>query len=173
MIRLTVEINTVQTGGNEFGVGVRVTGNVNPRNGEEQQDVSSAHHAMVRLARRELSKRVVLGGQTTRYLERNYSVLAKCARNHGYALTVHGSMLRDVDLVAVPWVRRCKAPSTLVKSLRGIVEAMAGREKVYVRVSGKPSSKPHGRLAWSLYFSRDAYLDISVVSASLSTRSKV
>lgn len=126
----------------------------------------SAHHSMVRLARRELAQRVALGGQTTLYLEREYSLLAKCARNHGYALAMHGSMLRDIDLVAVPWVRRCKAPSTLIKAMRAIVEALAGKEKVYVRVSKKPEVKPHGRLAWSLFFSRDAYLDISIIPAS-------
>lgn len=125
--------------------------------------MSSAHHTMVRLARRELAQRVLLGGETTRYLERNYRLLAKCARNHGYALTVHGSMLRDVDLVAVPWVRRCKAPSTLIKSMRGIVAGTAGRDKVYVRINKKPEIKPHGRLGWSLFFSRDAYLDISIM----------
>ena len=118
---------------------------------------------MVRLARRELAKRVLLGGQTTRYLERNYSLLAKCARNHGYALAVHGSMLRDVDMIAVPWVRKCKAPSTLIKALFGIVKATSGSEKVYVRINKKPELKPHGRLGWSLFFSRDAYLDISVL----------
>ena len=122
-----------------------------------------AHSAMVRLARRELAKRVVLGGETTRYLEKRYRVLAQCARNHGYALTVHGSMLRDVDLVAIPWVTRCKAPSTLAKAIVGIVKAMAGREKVYVRANKVPEEKPHGRLAWSIFFSRDAYLDLSVM----------
>ena len=118
---------------------------------------------MVRMARRELSKRVLLGGETTLYLERKYKVLAHCARNHGYALTVHGSMLRDVDLVAVPWVTRCKAPSTLAKSILGLVTAMSGREKVFVHMNKKPTQKPHGRLAWSIHFSRDAYLDLSIV----------
>lgn len=124
--------------------------------------MSTHHVALVRLARRELAKRVILGGQTTRYIERNYSIFARCARNHGYALAVHGSLLRDVDLIAVPWVRRCKAPSTFIKAIFGIVRAMAGREKVYVRINKKPEVKPHGRLGWSLFFSRDAYLDISV-----------
>ena len=122
----------------------------------------SAHKIMVRLARRDLAKRIVLGEQTTQYLEQNYRVLSTCAKKHGYALTVHGSMLRDVDLVAVPWVNRCKAPSTLVKALYKLVKAMAGRENAYVRINSKPELKPHGRLSWSLYFSRDAYLDISV-----------
>jgi hypothetical protein len=118
---------------------------------------------MVSLARRELAKRVLLGGETTRYLERKYAVLARCARNHGYALTIHGSMLRDIDLVAIPWVARCKAPCTLAKAILGIVIAMSGREKVFVHMNKKPEEKPHGRLAWSIHFSRSAYLDLSII----------
>lgn len=118
---------------------------------------------MVRLARRQLAKRVALGGQTTRYLEENYKLFSQVARKHGYALAVHGTLLRDVDLIAVAWVPNCKAPSTLMKALHGIVRAMAGSEQMYVRINKKPEVKPHGRLAWSLYFSRDAYLDISVI----------
>lgn len=122
----------------------------------------TVHRSMARLARRELSKRVLLGSETIRYLERNYRILAQCARRHGYALAVHGSLLRDVDLVAIPWVPRCKAPSTLVKAIHGIVRAMAGRDQIYVRMNKAPESKPHGRLAWFIYFSAKAYLDLSV-----------
>ena len=122
-----------------------------------------AHDAMVMMARRELAKRVRHGGETTRFLERKYPVLRRCAYNHGYALTVHGSMLRDIDLVAVPWVTRCKAPSTLAKAIFGLVRTMSGREKVFVRMNKKPTQKPHGRLAWSIFFSRDGYLDLSVM----------
>ena len=133
----------------------------------------AAHISMVRLARRELAKRAILGGETTRYLELNYRLLMQVAKRHGYSLTVHGSMLRDIDLVAVPWVARCKAPSTLIKAFKSIVEVQSGREKVYVRINKKPEIKPHGRLAWSLWFSRSAYLDISVCarhSAALKKR---
>jgi hypothetical protein len=31
VIRFTIEIDTVPQGGNEYGVGVRIVGNVNPR----------------------------------------------------------------------------------------------------------------------------------------------
>jgi len=123
----------------------------------------TAHTVMISMARRELAKRVLLGGQTTRYLERRYKVLAQCARNHGYALTVHGSMLRDIDLVAIPWIAQGKALSTLAKAMFRIVKVMSGREQVYVRMDRKPTKKPHGRLAWAIHFSRDAYLDLSVV----------
>ena len=32
-----------------------------------------------------------------------YPDLAEIAREHGYALAVHGSLARDFDLIAVPW----------------------------------------------------------------------
>lgn len=119
---------------------------------------------MVRLARRELAKRVAHGGQTTRYLAQNYKLLAQVARRHGYALAAHGSLLRDVDLIAVAWVPSAKGPRTLMKAMLGIVRATTGeREKLYVRMHTEPEVKPHGRLAWSLHFSRDAYLDVSVI----------
>lgn len=41
------------------------------------------------------------------------------AREHGYALGVHGSMRenRDIDLIAVPWTRKARACSSLVKAV--------------------------------------------------------
>ena len=123
----------------------------------------SAHRVMVDLARRQLAKRVVLGGDTTQYIRQNYTLLSQVARKHGYALAVHGSLLRDVDIVAIPWVSRCKAPSTLIKALHNTVLAISGANKPFVRINNNGEKKPHGRLAWSLYFSNHGYLDISVM----------
>lgn len=36
-----------------------------------------------------------------------YEQLKDIAREYGYALLIHGSMNRDLDLVAVPWDDRC------------------------------------------------------------------
>lgn len=33
-----------------------------------------------------------------------YQRLAQVARDHGYALAMHGSLVADLDLVAVPWI---------------------------------------------------------------------
>lgn len=43
--------------------------------------------------------------------------LRKVARSCGYALAVHGSMERDLDLVAVPWVDNPHAPAELAFQL--------------------------------------------------------
>lgn len=66
------------------------------------------------------------------------------AMKHGYALTVHGSMERDLDLVAIPWVEEYCDPDTLAHLL---AEAACGmsRKGPYVW-----ELKPGGRVATSI-----------------------
>ena len=76
------------------------------------------------------------------YAAAMYPDLAKIARDHGYALAVHGSMARDFDLVAVPWTDEACEPDTLVTAM------LAGRAARLI--GGEPSVKPHGRRAYTL-----------------------
>ena len=46
-----------------------------------------------------------------------YPELAEIAQQHGYALSIHGSLQRDFDLVAIPWVWNAKEPEILVDAL--------------------------------------------------------
>jgi hypothetical protein len=75
------------------------------------------------------------------------------AREVGYAISVHGSELRDYDLVATPWSADAVGNADLVKHLcAGIPAVMQGF-----------SPKPHGRYAFTLIV--DAYvrqIDLSV-----------
>lgn len=60
---------------------------------------------------------------------------------HGYALAVHGSLHRDLDLIAVAWREDADSPETLVEMLQqheGLI------------YSGPWVDKPHGRRAISL-----------------------
>lgn len=43
-----------------------------------------------------------------------YPQLAEIAREHGYALAVHGSMARDMDLICVPWRDFPADPDTVI-----------------------------------------------------------
>lgn len=45
-----------------------------------------------------------------------YNALQHIALEHGYNLLIHGSMNRDLDLVAVPWVNDPKSHAELLKS---------------------------------------------------------
>lgn len=71
-----------------------------------------------------------------------YPEWAQIARDHGYALAIHGSLARDVDLICIPWTDN---PSTPEQVIQDITSKFAAR-----RVGGPPSVKPHGRLAYTL-----------------------
>jgi len=78
------------------------------------------------------------------------------ARLCGYAIAVHGSMSRDLDLVAIPWVKKATTAETLIRNL-------CKHLGVTVGTGQQPTEKPHGRKAWSLHCMGNGYLDISVM----------
>jgi hypothetical protein len=73
-----------------------------------------------------------------------YPQWAEIAREHGYALAVHGSLARDFDLIAVPW-RDEPLPSDPQAVINAITSKFAAKE-----VGGPPSAKPHGRRTYTL-----------------------
>ncbi|KPH60320.1 hypothetical protein ADT71_20600 [Novosphingobium sp. ST904] len=91
--------------------------------------------------------------------------MRRAAKEAGYALTVHGSLNRDIDLVAVPWTEfNVWSKEALLDALVGAVRAVTGR----CGSSGGWASKPHGRFAHILMAwcgESTANLDLSVVPA--------
>ena len=101
--------------------------------------------------------------------------LREVARTHGYALAVHGSGSRDLDLIAAPWVDEVSPPEVLAEALREAVGGVILNTEEY-REHGdyrerNPQPKPHGRLSWSIHLParpgvhRLEYLDLSVMPA--------
>lgn len=68
--------------------------------------------------------------------------LREAARAEGYALGLHGSLRRDLDLIAVPWVEKCSDKETLARALH---RAACGIESQTYHWE----QKPHGRAAAS------------------------
>ena len=94
-----------------------------------------------------------------------YPLLAETARAYGYALAIHGSMTRDFDLIAAPWVEDAAAPEAMIEALclatgGSMAARWVGAQPQYSDV--QPTKKSHGRLAWSIYLGK-AYIDISVM----------
>lgn len=86
------------------------------------------------------------------------------AREHGYAIAVHGSLRRerDIDLLAAPWVKEAHAPSTLMRAINKLPYLSR------VKAHDLDPPKPHGRLGfvWLIrYRAKDcpAYVDLSVL----------
>ena len=102
-------------------------------------------------------------------VERCIPIVRRVAREHGYAIGVHGSLARDIDLIAVPWTLEASPREELVHA---IVSAVGG----YIRnellgsdgtIMRNPEAKPHGRLAWSIHVAGGTYLDLSVMPRQL------
>lgn len=76
-------------------------------------------------------------------------------RKYGYAIGLHGSLKRDMDLIAVPWTDEAVGNAELVEKLCADLPAEM--------VSG-PERKPHGRYAVTLQL--DGYykpIDLSIM----------
>lgn len=85
------------------------------------------------------------------------------ARNCGYALAVHGSLARDIDLIAVPWRVGAMDADYLANNVRGAILGVVGN--CLFQGDGW-TKKPHGRLARTLtVYVGESYrqLDLSVM----------
>lgn len=100
--------------------------------------------------------------------------LRRAARSQGYAIGVHGSLARDIDLICVPWRKTQVPPVALISELMETIKKvprgdgfwdafMAPPECRLWFQAGCPGMKPHGRLVWSIYVGTGPYLDISVI----------
>lgn len=87
-----------------------------------------------------------------------YIAMAETCRKYGYALAVHGSLGRDFDLIAAPWVEDAVDAEMLVQKLKEECELMEG--------NNTNTEKPCGRkcyvfVAFAEY--RAGYIDLSIM----------
>jgi hypothetical protein len=82
--------------------------------------------------------------------------------NQGYAVAVHGSRRKDLDLIAVPWTEETPFDPETVAEM--IAAAIPGT------VVGEGMAKPHGRVAFTIqihpiyqYGFDRWYIDLSVM----------
>lgn len=107
-----------------------------------------------------------------------YPMLLQIANDHGYALAVHGSLHRDFDLIAVPWIESASDALTLIRAMRRktrtVTQSELSDRKMHKDCS--PTQKPHGRAAYSLHVTNHGmyagYLDISVMPRASTRRKK-
>ena len=94
-----------------------------------------------------------------------YDFLKRIAFTYGYNLVLHGSMDRDLDLIAIPWEKETGKVEKMITEFAKIL----GSE---VRpIDG--SKKPHGRIVFIIDLNRSSfeyglhdyqwYIDISVM----------
>ena len=87
-----------------------------------------------------------------------YPELSEICHENGYALAVHGSLQRDFDLVAIPWVENPSLPNDVIER---IVKVFA------VNTIGEPETRLHGRLVYSISVGwGDCFFDFSFMPVS-------
>jgi hypothetical protein len=96
-------------------------------------------------------------------------ILRAVARSHGYALGLHGSGERDLDLIAAPWVESASPGAVLVEALRASIDGFIihnPNAEVGDYTRRNPHPKPHGRMAWAIHLHDPQgrlYIDVSVM----------
>src|SRR5689334_1084371 len=107
-----------------------------------------------------------------------YPMLLQIAKDHGYALAVHGSLHRDFDLIAVPWIESASDARTLIRAIRQKTRTVTQHENTDRKwhKDCNPNQKPHGRVAYSLHVTNSGMyggcLDISVMPRIQKRRTK-
>ena len=91
-----------------------------------------------------------------------FPLLAQIAQQHGYALALHGSMTRDLDVVACPWTEDACSAEELFNA---ILEAENFK---WIDIGPdhplcQPGPKPHGRIAYTIILRGPAFIDLSIM----------
>lgn len=90
----------------------------------------------------------------------------------GYALGVHGSLKRDIDLIACPWTDAAVDAKTLAEAIRvAAAEHNGGIAFMTPLEAGdewhqdgcQPYGRPHGRRGWCFHLGGGPYIDLSVM----------
>ena len=106
-----------------------------------------------------------------RELKKYYSsiipTIRKIAEEHGYAIAIHGSMTRDLDVMAMPWIKKALAPESLATALMKelLVFENGVKGHSYMRKYWKENreGKPHGRLNYIIPMKQNGWMDLSVM----------
>ena len=95
-----------------------------------------------------------------------YSAMREKAQQLGYALTLHGSLNRDGDMLAVPWTDEAVSAQDLANAM---LQVSGGHLREVFSTKGEhigildPRKKPHGRLSWSIHLEDTLYIDLGVM----------
>ena len=83
-----------------------------------------------------------------------YPGLTEITRRHGYALAVHGTLGRDMDLICIPWIRDAGEPQAVIDEIVSTFDLRC--------VGGPPTLKEHGRVAHTLSIGfGECFIDLS------------
>jgi hypothetical protein len=83
--------------------------------------------------------------------------LKEVAKDYGYNLVVHGSLNRDLDLIAIPWVNDPKPDLELVRALAECLGGKVMSKGIEGQTNPYISSLPGGRVNYVIDLNRGGY----------------
>lgn len=114
--------------------------------------------------------------RTKRNKKKHYAeilpIIRSVSKRFGYAITVHGSMTRDFDLVAIPWVPHFLKPETLVMRIEAAIceHRFIGsikRLREIRRAENRPEKHKNVGISYVLMTGADTYLDLLIITPHL------
>ena len=104
-------------------------------------------------------KEIASNGRSTFYAA-IWEDIRQAAWECGWAVALHGSLSRDMDIMAMPWVEDCTDEEVMIKT---IIERCFGDSIISQCGLKIDRSKPHGRVCYLIPIYNDVYLDISIM----------
>jgi hypothetical protein len=104
-------------------------------------------------------------------LDHTLVAIREAARALGYAVAVHGSLARDLDLIAIPWTDEAADADTVVIAIAAAVKQCTGWGMLDKRE--RWSAKPHGRVATTIIATAEVHIDLSIMPRASAAASEV
>lgn len=87
--------------------------------------------------------------------------LRQAAMNCGWALGLHGSLASDMDIMAMPWIEDATTADIMIKNL---IKCFGFSDFwIEYQMQVDRTSKPNGRVVYTIPIYADFYLDINVI----------
>jgi hypothetical protein len=105
------------------------------------------------------SRECVISNGRASFYASIYDDLRNAAMDCGWALGLHGSLAKDMDIMAMPWTEDAKPAEEMIDALIGCFS-----ENPFNDISRKPiCNKPNNRVVYTIHIWSDWYLDINII----------
>lgn len=102
------------------------------------------------------------------FLALTWVSLVERGRELGYSFALHGTLERDLDIVAIPWTEEAVPAEELARAVAEMIgwrkisdDGLAIQRTEELLMHG-PGIKPHGRLTWTILYG-STWIDLSVM----------
>ena len=98
-----------------------------------------------------------------------YEDIRKCAMDCGWAVSLHGSLNSDMDIMAMPWVENAVSFKEMVDRISKLFKDNDMSSQYVIAYDEKPCN----RVVATIPIFADFYLDISTITADVVPKSEV